>query len=138
MDRGRHIVSSNVVLSAVVHELDIHASGGCSDAQELEGRGGLASACCFDRGDGEIGATVVGDKLPAGACVALAPGAAGQVELDRVVDLQAEVQVVGARVGELHNERPLLFLGEGRGCEDSSESDSELFHCVLVICFFVY
>ena len=137
MDRGRHVVSI-VILSAVVHELDIRAYGGCFDAQELEGRGGLASACCFDRGDGEIGATVVGDKLPAGARVALAPDAAGQVELDRVVDLQAEVQVVGALVGELQNIWPLLFLGEGRGCEDSSESDSELFHCVLVICFFVY
>ena len=133
MDRGRHVVSI-VILSAVVHELDIRACGGCFDAQELEGRGGLASACCFDRGDGEIGATVVGDKLPAGARVALAPDAAGQVELDRVADLQAEVQVVGTRVGELQNKWPLLFciLGEGRGCEDSSESDSELFHCLLV------
>ena len=76
VDRGRLVVSI-FVLSAVVLELDIPAFDGCDGAQELEDRGGLASACCFDRSDGEIGFTVVANKLPAGARVALAPGAAG-------------------------------------------------------------
>ena len=134
-------VSLTISLNADVAEVNGLVRAGGSVGHEFKVRNDLGSCMIttadfdlsIDLIDQEIGVCCFGFiKLPAGAVDVSSTTGLGQDELDRLVLFQADEQVVGRCVSELHDKCAVSFLGEGRGGEDGGESGSELFHCSFI------